>query len=190
MAICILHQLTTQEEWRAVEGFDGYEVSNFGQVRSWRTRHWMGHGRGSVCAHRRTPKLIKPSPMSTGRMAVSLSQGARRHTKRVYELVAKAFIPNPENLPQVNHVDGDHQNDAVSNLEWVTREQNYEHARVNKLYACGERANSKLTTEQVYMIRQLSELKIARRTDIAAYYGINKGLVTRIRKRESWAHLP
>lgn len=68
-----------------------------------------------------------------GYPAVDLYERGKRNTERVHRLVAKAFIPNPDNKPEVNHKDGDKHNNRVSNLEWVTCKENCEHAWENGL---------------------------------------------------------
>lgn len=74
----------------------------------------------------------------------------------VHRLVATKYIPNPDNKPQVNHIDGNKENNHVSNLEWVTPQENKTHAKNHKLVAVGEKINhSKLTEEDVRFIRQM-----------------------------------
>ena len=96
-----------QELWHPIEGADGYEVSNLGRVRV--TRYLKTANRGG----------------SGGYRAVTLPGGRQRY---VHRLVAEAFIDNPENLPEVNHIDSDPDNAAASNLEWVDSQQNKIHA--------------------------------------------------------------
>lgn len=92
-----------EEIWRDIKGFEGsYQVSNLGQVKSLRN--------GSE-------RVLKPRMNVYGYMQVDLCDGKRKHYK-VHRLVAQAFLPNPDNLPQVNHKDENKTNNAVSNLEW------------------------------------------------------------------------
>lgn len=108
-----------QEEWSDIIGYEGlYRVSSLGRIES------LPRERG----HRKTTVLVKPVKMSNGYYKMTLSMGVRnRKLTSIHVLVAKAFIPNPQSLPQVNHVDGDKSNNTVTNLEWVTQSQNMAH---------------------------------------------------------------
>ena len=104
------------EEWRDIPGYESfYQVSNLGNVRSIRfnkvrnMKSWDSHGY----------------------RAVELCINNNRYTVRVHQLVALAFIPNPENKPEVNHKDRNRSNNNVENLEWVTQSENVAHAYRN-----------------------------------------------------------
>ena len=97
------------EEWRPIKGFEGrYEVSSLGRVRN------------AV-----TGRVLRPRPTKRGYHRVALGAGNDRY---IHRLVAEAFIPNPHNLPQVNHIDGCKTNNIASNLEWCTPAHNAKHA--------------------------------------------------------------
>lgn len=95
------------EIWKDIEGFD-YQVSNFGRVKG-------KHG------------LLKPQ-FDHNYYHVTLFKKGKRFMKLIHRLVATAFIPNPNNKPQVNHIDGVKTNNNLSNLEWVTNGENQKHA--------------------------------------------------------------
>lgn len=103
-----------EEQWKKIEGYNNYSVSNFGRVRNDKRNHMM------------SPTLrSKNSPY----FAVCLTDNdGKAKRKNVHRLVAEAFIPNPNCKPQINHKDGDKENNHYSNLEWVTSSENSIHA--------------------------------------------------------------
>jgi len=108
---------------------------------------------------------------------------------RIGRLVAKHFIPNTQNKPQVNHIDGNKQNDCVDNLEWVTNVENILHAFKNGLHTGrGEtHCKAKLISSQVIEIRKLS--KTHSNKQLAKIYGVTDSNINAIVKRKSWKHL-
>lgn len=108
-----------EEEWRPVIGFeDRYEVSNLGNVRS----------------IFRYKKILKPWYDKDGYSRVHLisKDGKRKHFS-IHRLVAINFIHNPNNLPQVNHISGDKNDNCVNNLEWCSCKENIHHSIKNGL---------------------------------------------------------
>lgn len=109
-----------EEIWKPIKGYEGlYEVSNLGRVRS--LDRCVVYANGQVHIHR--GKILRPG-ISNGYMQVHLCKCGDMKQPLVHRLVADAFIPNPENLPQVNHKDENPSNNEVSNLEWCTSEYN------------------------------------------------------------------
>lgn len=128
------------EIWAPIEGYDKYRVSNYGRVKSF-------------CKVKE--KILKPSLSRAGYLVCDLQIKDKQKPFGVHRLVAKAFIPNPENKPQVNHLDGCRWNSCLSNLEWVTASENLQHAVQTGLMKTGEEHHrSKLTNEQVVYIRE------------------------------------
>lgn len=104
-------------EWRPVKDYEGlYEVSNLGQVRSLNYK-----GNGYI-------RELKTHPNNRGYLTLLLTKDSTSSRKLVHRLVAEAFIPNPENKLEVNHIDGNKANNSVNNLEWATRQENNVHA--------------------------------------------------------------
>lgn len=115
------------ERWLPIAGWEGlYEVSDHGRVRSVQ--------RSAVAANGDTMNwcsvMRRPALSGGGYPAIVLLDGTKgRHkSSRIHRLVAAAFVPNPDNLPQVNHIDGVKTNARADNLEWVTAQQNMAHA--------------------------------------------------------------
>ena len=109
------------EEWRPVVGYEGlYEVSSYGRVRSldWFIVDSLGYKR----LHK--GKVLSPAKDKNGYLKVNLHCNGKHNIIRVHRLVAQAFIPNPDNLPQVNHKDENPSNDNVDNLEWCDQKYN------------------------------------------------------------------
>jgi len=115
--------MIVKEEWKGIPKLESkYEVSNYGRVRSLDSR--------DVLDRLRRGRILKVSLDSRGypKLCVSSTKEGLRCTSRVHRLVALLFVPNPKNKPQVNHKDGDKQNNHYSNLEWMTNKENVQHS--------------------------------------------------------------
>ena len=112
---------------------DDYEIARDGKVINKHTGH-----------------TLAPQPNGKGYLRVSIG----KKLMFIHRLVAEKYIPNPENKPQVNHKDGNKLNNCVDNLEWVTNQENRNHAVDNDLQVTGEKCSwAKLTEENVKEIR-------------------------------------
>lgn len=154
-------------EWKPIADYEGlYEVSNTGLVR--------GVERIDSADKRQVSKVLSTTAKNGNYITCVLSKNNIKHTYRIHRLVASAFIPNPENKPCINHVDGNKQNNSVENLEWCTPLENNQHARKNGLN-CGL---YKLTKEDV------SEIKAQKGKDsgtkLADKYGVSFQRIYRI----------
>lgn len=130
------------EKWVPAVGFEGYyEVSDKGNVRSVRYDHV-----GNVIYS----NLLRPAVTHHGYYNVGLSVQSKRFNYLVHRLVAKAFIPNPNNLPEVNHLDGNKLNNDVSNLSWCSSSENIAHAYAIGLKTKAGRAVRCVETGEVF----------------------------------------
>lgn len=114
------------ELWENVQGYEGlYQVSNLGRIKSLLFIN-------NVCIKERE-KILKIETNKKNRQHIALYKNGKRKNMAVHRLVAKAFIPNPNNLPQINHIDGNPKNNKVENLEWCSASYNMKHAYANNL---------------------------------------------------------
>ena len=98
-----------EEIWKNIPKFNGYKISNCGRVKNTNN------------------KILKPFDNGNGYKQVHLMKNGKRYVKYVHRLVAECFIANPNNLPQVNHINFNKSNNQVDNLEWVTNQENNNH---------------------------------------------------------------
>ena len=158
------------EIWKEIPGYEGYfEVSNLGNFRSMdRMVKYKNKGL------RKYPgKPLKVEQMQDGYQSIVLMKEAIKKRYMCHRLVALTFIDNPNNLPYVNHKDGDKTNNKVENLEWCTAKENDSHARSSGLkhqekpiIAKNNETNETLTFKSV--------------TKTRAFLGINKGTISKV----------
>lgn len=100
-----------EEIWKDIKEYEGlYQVSNLGRVK-----------------RVTTGRILKGSKDRGGYLVVNLSKNNSGSMKKIHRLVAQAFIPNPENKAEINHIDEDKTNNMLSNLDWMTRKENNNH---------------------------------------------------------------
>ena len=149
---------------RDIKGFEGkYSIDKEGNVYS--------HPRYSA----RRGKFLTPRNVS-GYEQVVLYKSNKRYTHLVHRLVADAYIPNPQNKEQVNHIDGDKGNNALNNLEWCTRSENQLHA-IHKLKIEVQR---KISIDDASEIIEAYATKLFKRREIAEYFGVCKSTINNI----------
>lgn len=115
-----------EEKWKDVEGFLGYyQISNLGQIKSVDriTK------KNALCKGRILKQHVNPN----GYKIIRTSIDGIKNSLTISRLVAKAFVDNPNNFPEVNHLDGDKLNNKCSNLEWTNRAGNMRHAHFSGL---------------------------------------------------------
>ena len=101
------------EEWKKIDDYENYEISNLGFIRS------FNYGR---------IKILITDEQKNGYLRIGLWENNKKKKFLIHRLVATAFIPNPENKSQVNHIDGNKKNNRLENLEWNTSSENIIHA--------------------------------------------------------------
>lgn len=135
------------EEWRDIPEFFGqYQISNIGRVRCMIKCN----------AHPNAPRILSQRPNPKGYLYCHV--GGKHRS--VHRLVAQSFVTNPDNLPQVNHKDGNKQNNSADNLEWVTNQENQRHAVKNGLRNIEDMTN--VTSKAVLQIDKNSGEIIAK----------------------------
>lgn len=118
------------EIWKSILGYENYyEVSNLGNVRSKYRQYVDSLGKNRIVKS----KLLTKQLMITGYYKVDLKVNYINKIMTIHRLVAIAFIPNPDNKPTVNHIDGNKINNHITNLEWATFSENNKHALDNGL---------------------------------------------------------
>ena len=174
-------KLDDHEEWRYIPGYEGkYQASSLGRIKSVDRLIMRSNGERLPIKGR----VLKPRFDKCGRACVTVC-GV---TKRVHRLIAKTFIPNPDNKPQINHIDSNPSNNAVSNLEWCTRSENMLHAfKFGHHSHEGERHNRrKLSKSDVLYIREHPEIKL---TQLAKKYNVTSQCIYSIRNNKTWRNL-
>ena len=148
-----------EEIWKDIEGYEGlYQVSNMGNVRSL-NYHLTGK-----------TQILRPRFNGRGYLRVILCKDRKGKGHSVHRLVAATFLPNPDGLPQVDHIDEDKTNNRVENLEWCDCAHNINHGTHNERIASARLNNPRISkrvrcveTGKVYP----SQSEVARQTGIA-----------------------
>lgn len=159
-----------KEVWKDIEGYEGlYQVSSFGRVKSFDSIDKLDRIRKG--------RVLKGIKDVKGYLLVNLYKNSIVSTKKIHRLVAQAFIPNPENKPQVNHIDENKTNNMVSNLEWSTSKENNNH---------GTRIDRMAKTQSIPLIA--TNLKTGKSTEFygvsecARQLNLNRGNITSVLK--------
>lgn len=175
------------EIWKEIDGYNGiYFVSNLGSVKS--VDHFL-HGRTG--SGKQTGRVLKQHKSSKGYLQVSLSLNKVKFHTGAHRLVALSFIPNPLNLPQVNHIDGIKTNNFVDNLEWVTNKENQIHAVKNGLINpnyCDKHHMSKLSNNDVIKARELHKSGITN-IELSKIYKVSATAMSNILRNKTYINI-
>lgn len=144
------------EKFIIINGLNHYAISNYGHIKNVKK-----------------DKLLTPVLNNNGYLQYTFRQDSLCKTIRIHRIVALYFVPNPDNKPYVNHIDGNKQNNHYSNLEWCTAQENDNHARKTGL---------KVQEKPVLATEILSgeEMTFKSVTEAGAILGINKGTITKV----------
>lgn len=162
--------------FKRIPGHNGwYSVSSDGRV--------FSDARASM-------REMKAGPGSVGYKKVGLYCGKKQATHAVHRLVAEAFVPNPDNLPEVNHINGNKLDNRAENLEWTDRSGNALHSFDTGLHPWGEgRYNSKLTQEAVKDIRDNYVPRAVPYRHFAEKYGVSIDAVRYAFVGKNWSRV-
>lgn len=187
--------MNTQETWKDIPGFPGYQASDFGNIRSVsrNVAHYSRLGPKSG-VRKIVGRVLKQKRIKNRYPFIILCLDGKPITCSVHRLVALTFIPNPDCKPQVNHRDGNKQNNRKDNLEWVTNSENANHAFQvlgrKSFPPCGENNHyAKLSTDDVRQIRAWWKTGDVTQTALASKWGITSGHIFDIVHGFSWKHV-
>lgn len=174
------------EVWKVINGFEEYFISNLGRVRCEdKVKYMPRHG---------TPYVIKGSIRKTyfhkyGYSIITLMENGVGKKRTIHSLVAEHFIPNPENLPCVMHLDDNPHNNKVDNLAWGTVQDNMDlKVKANRQNKGEGVSCSKLTEQEVIQIRKLSSEGVKNK-DLAVLFNISRPVISEIISRKLWKHV-
>lgn len=179
------------EVWKPIVGFEGiYEVSNLGRVKSLARVEYLPN-----MVRSRKARILMSVPHNKNRYRnLDLRNGnGKRKPISVHRLVAAAFIPNPNNYKEVNHIDSDRGNNKLENLEWVSAQENISHAHSKGVFSAATNPNkawnTKLTPEQVSVIKRrlLDKDPSTPFSSIAREFGITRSMLDGVRNGWTWA---
>lgn len=136
-------------------------------------------------------KQLTPRIEKTGYVSYSIQIGKNTKAIRAHRLVALTFIPNPENKPEVNHIDANKQNNHVSNLEWVFHDYNMKHARKLGLIMLPRGEDHHMTKNSEQDIKNVIDLLLKGYTlnEINKMTGVAKNIIQQVQQHRSWTHL-
>lgn len=173
------------EIWKKIPGLpDAYEASSLGRIRRLASTYTTDF---------REVKVTRRINAKTYRINKLTSKGYWRlrildKTYYSHQLIARAFIPNPNNLPQINHKNCIKTDNRPENLEWVSNKENREHAILNNLVARGAKIHKKLTDQCVKSIRFLADRGVCQGA-IANIFNVSDTTIGSIYLRKSWKHI-
>jgi len=154
----LFFKIMQEEIWKDVPGYEGfYQVSNLGNIKG---LHRRCYGR-----------ILSPAKNSKGYRYVCLYRDGKSKGIKVYRVVALAFLPNPNNLPEIDHIDGSRDNDTVSNLRWVSHQENinnpitrerFRNAQIGEKNSFYNKHHSEESKKKISLTKKAQKLKETR----------------------------
>lgn len=175
-----------KEVWEDIQEYEGfYQVSNLGRVRSLDRTVPAKNGKIKFCKG----GIKAQSENSCGYLRVMLSKNKKNTHILVHRLVAAAFLENPDNHKQVNHINGNKKDNSIDNLEWISGLENIKHSIETGLRDLkGEKnSQSKLTKKDVIEIKKRLENETL--TAISKDYDISISVISKIKLGKAWKHV-
>jgi len=171
------------EQWRDIPGWeDRYQASTHGRIRS---KEWIITT--SVNTRRKPSKILTGTPCSKGYLKVTLHRDGKQYTKKVHRLVAEAFIPNPDNLPDVDHKFGDKLDNRPEMLQRLSKKSHRDKTTAEGAMPKGKNHhNSKLNEQQVSEIIDLLLERKLTGEEIGELYGVKKRTISNINMGDLW----
>lgn len=179
------------ETFKTIVGYDDYEISNFGRIKTKERMVRYVHARTKKELFRKTDgRFMKVYENNiTGYKHVVLRKDNKPKTLTIHTLVAKTFIQRIEGLNVVNHIDGNKHNNCIENLEWCDNKYNHEHATRTGLTAKGTQvSSSKLNEKCIHAIIYFLD-KGFTHTEIAKAFDVSRPTITLIHQKKSWKHV-
>lgn len=173
----------------------------FRNVKNTNGIYWISnYGRLLTLNHRNSgkAKIMKPAKDANGYLRTMIVSNGKLKTIKIHRLVAEAWIENPENKSQVNHIDFDRSNNKANNLEWMTPKENTEYSykagRIKKPICTkfvkgSDIGTSILTESQVLEIRSKFKPRVYTREMLGKEYGVAAATIKDIVLRKSWNHI-
>ena len=155
------------EVWKKIEGFENYEVSNYGNVRNIKTN-----------------RVLKPDDLRGYKKVLLYNNGFKKKFQ-IHRLVAICFIENKQNKPCVNHIDGNPSNNNVKNLEWCTYSENEKHSFDVLKKVTGGISRRKIDLKDIEKIKKLS-LKGLSQRDISKLYNVSHSTIGNILRCQTY----
>lgn len=139
-----------REIWRDIKGYENeYQVNQYGEIRTLKD--------SSVC---KANTILKPQiSKRNGYVYQMLWKNGKAKLFRVHRIVASAFVDNPNNYKQVNHIDGNKTNNNAENLEWCSQSQNMKHAYKNKLQVPSEKQRKAIINSNKLKQKKVCQIK-------------------------------